>query len=116
MFKKIKRLTLTTGLISLILLPIVAQANGLPNPIGDQDMTIADLIIRLIQGFLGFIAFMAFFMFVVGGFQMITAAGIPDRIQKAKDTILWAVIGLIVVATAWQMVKFLLEAIKGTLV
>lgn len=44
---------------------------------------------------------------VYGGFQYMTSTGEPDRTKKAKDTILNALIGLVIAIVAASVVSFL---------
>lgn len=49
---------------------------------------------------------------IVGGLMYITSAGDPGRTKSAKDTIMYAVIGLIVAILAFAIVNFVLTRIK----
>lgn len=53
----------------------------------------------------------AVIMVIVGGFKYITSAGDANSAKSAKDTILYAVIGLVVVALAQVIVRFVLGSI-----
>ena len=48
-------------------------------------------------------------MIIIGGFMYVTAAGDAGRIKTAKNTILYAVIGLIVAIFAWAIVSFVVQ-------
>lgn len=52
-------------------------------------------------------------MIVVGGFMMVTAFGDPGKLQRARSTLLWAVIGLIVVLAAFALALAFKEIISG---
>lgn len=41
-----------------------------------------------------------------GGFKYVTSQGEPDKIQKAKDTVMYSVIGLVVSISAYAIVAF----------
>lgn len=51
-------------------------------------------------------------MILVGGFQMMTAAGSPEKFSSGKKTILYAVIGFVVVLLAGS-VAALIQSIFG---
>lgn len=73
---------------------------------------IAALIIKALMGLLGMVFFA---LLVYGGFLYMTAAGKEDQIKKAKDTIIRAVIGLLIVLTSYAIASFILGAIgEGT--
>jgi hypothetical protein len=50
----------------------------------------------------------AVIMIIVGGFRYITSGGASEKVTSAKNTILYAVIGLVVVALAQVIVRFVL--------
>ena len=45
-------------------------------------------------------------MFVIAGVIYLVSAGDTDMTKKAKDTMIWTVIGIFVVAFAYAIVKF----------
>lgn len=53
-------------------------------------------------------------MIIVGGLKYITSGGESSNITGAKNTILYAIIGLVVVALAQVVVKFVLEKATAT--
>ena len=66
--------------------------------------------IKLIIGVVGLLAVV---FILVGGFQMATSAGNPAKVAKAKNTILYAVIGLVVALLSYAIVDFVLDKIFG---
>jgi hypothetical protein len=48
-------------------------------------------------------------MIMVAGFRYITSGGAQDRVKGAKDTLLYAIIGLIIVALAQLIVRFVIN-------
>jgi len=52
-------------------------------------------------------------MIIIGGLKYITSAGDANSAKSAKDTILYAVIGLVVVAMAQVIVRFVLTRLPG---
>lgn len=55
------------------------------------------------------VGILAVIMLIVGGFRYITSAGNPEATKGAKNTILYALIGLIIVALAQVIVNFVLN-------
>jgi hypothetical protein len=80
---------------------------GLINPLGGRTVTtlIADLI-KWISGLAG-----TFFMIYLlwGGFEWMTSAGEPKKIQSAQDRMTSAMFGIIIIFTAY----FIVEALIG---
>lgn len=50
----------------------------------------------------------AVIMIIVGGFQYVMASGDPSNVTNAKNTILYAIIGLIVAVLAQGIISFVL--------
>jgi hypothetical protein len=48
-------------------------------------------------------------MIIIGGFRYITAAGDSGKIASAKDTIIYALVGLVIVAFSQSIVFFVLH-------
>ena len=72
---------------------------------GDVGITIINTVI-LIAGVLAAI------FIIIGGFQYITSLGDPGKTKTAKTTILYAVVGLIIVLMAFAIVNFVAGVIK----
>ncbi len=53
----------------------------------------------------------AVIMIIIGGFKYITSQGDSNNVNSAKNTILYAVVGLVIVAFAQIIVKFVLTKI-----
>ena len=84
-------------IVSLIVpFMISAQDQELINPLGSTSTVWQ--VLEAISGFLMWVgAPIAVIMILWGAFQMITAAGNPEKIETGKRTIWWAIIGLIVI-------------------
>ena len=60
------------------------------------------------------VGIVAVIMIIVGGFRYITSGGKQESVTSAKNTLLYAIIGLIIVALAQIIVKFVLDkAVNG---
>lgn len=79
---------------------------SIPNPLPCDDATC--LISQVIKYILGTIALIATFMFIWGGVMMMTAAGNEKRVEQAKETLAWALIGVVVILLSWTIIKYLL--------
>jgi hypothetical protein len=51
----------------------------------------------------------AVIMLIIAGSKYVTSSGNPERTNQAKDTILYAVIGLVLVALAQIIIKLVLH-------
>lgn len=82
----------------------------LPNPLPYKDPN--NLYVLLIKGMLMVVGTLSLVMFVVGGFQFIVAFGSPEKIQGAKDTLLYAVIGIASVLFSYVLLRFILTVLQ----
>lgn len=90
----------------------LTECGGLKGSSNQNDlMAQANTIINVVIGVIGFVA-VAFIIF--GGVQYTTSAGDPGKVKKAKDTILYGIIGLVVSMLAYAIVNFVLANVfKG---
>ena len=71
-------------------------------------METVNTIINVIIGVIGFVAVV---VIILGGVQYTTSAGDPGKVKKAKDTILYGIIGLVVALLAFAIVNFVLTSL-----
>lgn len=69
-------------------------------------MTTLNQIINVIIGVIGFIAVI---VIILGGVQYTTSAGEASKVKKAKDTIMYGIVGLVVALLAYSIVNFVLS-------
>ncbi|KKR14761.1 MAG: hypothetical protein UT42_C0019G0002 [Candidatus Falkowbacteria bacterium GW2011_GWA2_39_24] len=81
----------------------------LTNPI--KTINVSVIIGRVVRAILLIIGSIALLMFIYGGFMWMTAAGNDTKIGKAKNVLVWATLGLIVIAAAYLLVKYVMEAV-----
>jgi len=74
----------------------------------DSLMKTVNQIINVILGVLGIVAVV---VIILGGVQYTTSAGDPGKVKKAKDTILYGIVGLVVALLAFAIVNFVLSGI-----
>jgi len=86
----------------------------LPDPLGDSHPTPQILIGTIINGILGLVGSLALVMFIYGGLVWTTAAGSAEKIQKGKDILVWATIGLIIIFSAYAIVIFVFTGLGVT--
>lgn len=80
----------------------------LENPIGvGQTGTteVSELINTIIRSALGIIGALTLVMFVWGGFQWLTSAGNPEKVEAGTQTMVWAVIGVVLVLASYVLLS-----------
>ena len=99
------------ALLSMVALPITAQV--LDNPLGNLDPQPQDLYGRLIFAFMGITGIIALLMFIIGGFQWMTAGGNAEKVKKGRDTLMWAVFGLIVIFSSYAILREIFNVLNS---
>ena len=78
-------------------------------PDGTQATTgVNNILTDAINVFSVIVGVISVIMIIVGGFHYITSGGSQEKVKKAKDTLVYAIIGLIIVALAQVIVRFVL--------
>ena len=75
--------------------------------------SLQNLITKVINIFSIIVGVIAVIMIIVGGLKYITSGGDSSNVSGAKNTIIYAIIGLIVVALAQFIVRFVLTNAPG---
>jgi hypothetical protein len=72
-----------------------------------------DMVTRLVNLFSLVVAIVAVVMIIFGGFRYITSGGDSGNVSGAKNTIIYAIVGLVVVALAQLIVRFVTENVTA---
>lgn len=75
--------------------------------------SIRELALRIVNFFLLFLGLVAVIMVIYGGILYITAAGKEDQVGTAKKVILYAIIGIVIIALSFALVNTILKAGTG---
>jgi len=74
----------------------------------------ANVIAMLIKGALTFLGIIFLGVIIYGGFLYMTASGEETKLNKAKNTIITAVIGMIIVMSSYAIATFVISKITNT--
>lgn len=118
---------LSLGLIAIpSLFPVLAtdttgtsisnQIQGFGNTVYGQDApahpaAIAANIIRIILGLLGIVFVI---LVIYGGFLYMSSAGEGEKVKKAKNVIVYAAIGVVIIVLAYAITTFIVGAILSS--
>lgn len=87
----------------------VGAATGSGGCVNDGSLTrVIRTIINLFSVIIGIVAVI---MIMVAGFKYVTANGDSGNLSSAKNTLIYAIVGLVIVALAQFIVKFVLDKI-----
>lgn len=78
----------------------------------NNSSNVYDLVQKIINALLGVVGTVAVVMIIIGGIRLTTSGGSPDAVKVAKNTILYAVIGLVVSFSGWAVVNYVIEALN----
>ncbi|MFA4845827.1 MAG: pilin [Patescibacteria group bacterium] len=107
---------LTASLISFPNILLAAELYNPLDPSGTGTVTITTIVGRLIQAILGITGAFALLMFIWGGFQWLVSGGEPEKVKKGKETLKWAVIGLVVILGAYMLISTVVVALESGIV
>jgi len=91
-------------IFSLIPVSVLAYAAGGVDLIDPGTRTVPDILNNIVGWVLGFTGSIAVLFLIWGGIQYVTSAGNKERVELAKKTITYAVIGIIVIVLAETIV------------
>jgi hypothetical protein len=83
----------------------VCDPSTAPKSLSDTIKTVVE-VLSIVAGAAAVI------MIIVGGFRYVTSAGNPEQTKGARNTIVYALVGLLVVALAQLIVHFTLNSVS----
>jgi len=110
---KVKKTAFLYFLLLTLLLPLVVLSQGSNAPVQIPNPLICDTVECLVQkitdAITGLVTIIGTIMIIIGGIQFITSAGNEEKARHAKNTILYAVIGIAIAVSVDFIVGFLRE-------
>ncbi|MBI4121967.1 MAG: hypothetical protein HY461_01410 [Parcubacteria group bacterium] len=106
----LKRLTILAT-FSLLLLPQALFAAPLENPLTKKAsvLSLAETIGLTVKGLLGFSGVLAVVFIIIGGIRVIAASGNEEQVKQGTQTLLWAVLGLVVAFVGYIVVGVIVD-------
>jgi cytochrome bd-type quinol oxidase subunit 2 len=81
---------------------------------GDAGTSIDSLITTIINILSLVVGVVSVIMIIIGGLRYITSNGDSGNVTNAKNTILYAIVGLVIVALAQLIVRFVVQRLTDT--
>ncbi len=104
--------------LALVVAPdALAQNFGLDTAAGStipKTKDIAAIIGRILRVALSFVGTLFLLLMVYAGFLWMTARGDSKKVDQAKQLITGAIIGVLIIASAYALTSFVLTAVTGT--
>ena len=94
-----------------LFIPLFVKAAELPNPLPAED--IPTIVSFAVRGVLGVVGAIALLMLVWGGISWMTSAGNAEKVKKGKDSIVWAIFGLLAIFLSYAVIRFFFSTLAG---
>lgn len=116
--RPLSRIVILAAIISALIMPVAAVQAACGDPAtggvvggiacGPQSISAQDGVQRAINFLLYLVGVISLIVVVVGALRYVLSGGNPQATAAAKDTIMYAVIGLVVALLAYAIVNFVL--------
>jgi hypothetical protein len=80
----------------------------------DANQSVSDLVKMIINILSWVVGIVSVVMIIIAGFKYVTSGGNDSSVTSAKNTILYAIVGLVIVALAQVIVRFVLSKLTTT--
>ncbi len=87
-----------------------ARGNGMPTDLIGVD----GVFTKLTNTVLYAVGIISVVMLIIGGIRYVISGGDSKKVTDAKNTIMYAIIGLIIAILAFAIVNFVISAVGGT--
>lgn len=87
---------------------------GAETPGQTKNGNLTEIIKKVTNVLLFLVGAISVIMMIVGGFKYTTSGGAPDKVGAAKNTILYAVVGVIVSMTAYAIINFVITTFQNS--
>ncbi len=81
--------------------------------VGNNDENLIDSITGIINAVIAVLGIVCVVVIIIGGINYMTSSGDSGKVKKAKDTILYGIIGLVICVLAFAIVNFVINNILG---
>lgn len=81
---------------------------------GDEELALINTIKNTLSTVYLWIGILTVIFMMVGGISYITSQGNPEKVKRAKETIIYALCGLIVTLSAFAITNFTIGALEGS--
>lgn len=72
----------------------------------ENDTSLEDVISTVVNTLLFIIGIISVIMLIIGGIRYVISGGNQSQVESARNTILYAIVGLVVAFVAWGVVSF----------
>ncbi len=80
---------------------------------GGGESELMDTVRNILNAVYFWVAIVTVIVIIIGGVKYMTSQGDAGKVKSAKDTIMYAIIGLIVTLLAFAITNFILRSVGG---
>ena len=96
--------------LGLLLVPMVALAQA-PAGWGEGESTVTSTLDAVVDWLFYILIFAAVIVIILAAYNFLTAAGDPDKVSKARNYVVYALVALVVAFLARALIDWLLAEI-----
>ena len=90
--------------------PVALEASGCAAP-AEGEASVGQVAQNIINVVIAVLGLVAVIFVIVGAVQYMTSQGDPGKAKKARDTIVYAILGVVLAALAYTIVNFVLGTV-----
>ena len=79
----------------------------------ESQIGIVGTVVKIVNVVLGLLGLLAVIIILYGGFLWMTAQGVEEKVDKARDTIRYGLIGLAIILLAYLVVRVVISSVVG---
>ena len=108
---KRNKIILSALVLVIMVFPLLASAGwNMPNvPNGLPNKALDEVIMDITDWVLGFAGIIAILVIVYGGLLYLTSAGNEDQMEKGKKTLMWGILGLVIIGISYAIVYVIVD-------
>lgn len=101
-----KKSLIALSIIGLLILPVVSSAITIPaTPLGGK--TIETIVTAVLDVVWKVVVVLAVIMMIAAGMMFMTASGEAEKVKTARQTVMWAIVGIAVAVLAFSLTTIL---------
>ncbi len=93
--------------------PTTSKGSTGVDTVGGESTDLISSVTGILNGIIAVLGLVCVVVMIIGGVNYMTSSGDAGKVKKAKDTILYGLIGLVVCILAFALVNFVITNIIG---
>lgn len=109
-----KKVIASLALVSLLVIPVVVLANAATAPTLKICCGAGTVMDRIVNWLFTILLVVAAVFIIIAAYTFVTASGDPDKVKKARDFVLYALIGVLVAFCAKGLIVLIETIVTKT--